>query len=114
MAVPPYGRLVMPGVEITATAPSADLFDDLDEALCWANDTWWGLRASLFIAMSRRRQRRPSAGLRRVLINEAPSRRTDQQPYGGLRASGDTGEESAWSVREMLEERLIIPQTPSQ
>ena len=43
-----------------------------------------------------------------VLINEVPTWRADQQPYGGLRDSGNTKEGPAWSVREMTEERLII------
>jgi len=43
-----------------------------------------------------------------VLINEVPTWRTDQMPYGGLRDSGNTKEGPAWSVREMTEERLVI------
>jgi acyl-CoA reductase-like NAD-dependent aldehyde dehydrogenase len=43
-----------------------------------------------------------------VLVNEVPTFRADQQPYGGLRDSGNTREGPAWSVREMTEERLII------
>ena len=43
-----------------------------------------------------------------VLVNEVPTFRADQQPYGGLRDSGNTREGPAWSVREMTEERLVI------
>ena len=43
-----------------------------------------------------------------VLINEVPTWRADQMPYGGLRDSGNTREGPAYSVREMTEERLII------
>ena len=43
-----------------------------------------------------------------VLINEVPTWRADQMPYGGLRDSGNTREGPAYTVREMTEERLII------
>ncbi len=43
-----------------------------------------------------------------VTINEAPTYRTDQMPYGGVKSSGNTKEGPAYSVREMTEERLVI------
>ena len=45
-----------------------------------------------------------------VLVNEVPTFRADQQPYGGNRDSGNTREGPQWAVREMTEERLIIIQ----
>ena len=45
-----------------------------------------------------------------VLVNEVPTWRTDQMPYGGLRDSGNTREGPAYAVREMTEERLIVIQ----
>jgi acyl-CoA reductase-like NAD-dependent aldehyde dehydrogenase len=32
-------------------------------------------------------------------------------PYGGVKASGNTKEGPAWTVREMTEERLVVLQT---
>ena len=43
-----------------------------------------------------------------VLINEVPTFRADQMPYGGVKASGNTKEGPAWAVREMTEERLVV------
>ena len=43
-----------------------------------------------------------------VLINEVPTWRADQMPYGGVRDSGNTREGPAYSVREMTENRLIV------
>ena len=43
-----------------------------------------------------------------VTINEAPTFRADQMPYGGVKASGNTKEGPAWTVREMTEERLVV------
>jgi len=45
-----------------------------------------------------------------VTVNEAPTFRADQMPYGGVKASGNTKEGPAWTVREMTEERLVILQ----
>jgi acyl-CoA reductase-like NAD-dependent aldehyde dehydrogenase len=43
-----------------------------------------------------------------VLINEAPTFRADQMPYGGVKASGNTREGPAWTIHEMTEERLVV------
>ena len=45
-----------------------------------------------------------------VLINEVPTWRADQMPYGGVKDSGNTREGPAYSVKEMTEERLIVLQ----
>ena len=43
-----------------------------------------------------------------VTINEAPTFRADQMPYGGVKASGNTREGPAYAVRELTEERLVV------
>ena len=43
-----------------------------------------------------------------VLVNEVPTWRADQQPYGGLRDSGNTREGPAYSVQEMTEIRMVV------
>ena len=45
-----------------------------------------------------------------VLINEVPTWRADQMPYGGVKASGNTKEGPPYSVREMTEFRLVVIQ----
>ena len=47
-----------------------------------------------------------------MIINEAPTFRADQMPYGGVKDSGNTREGPAWAVREMTEERLVVFQLP--
>ena len=60
---------------------------------------------------SRRRCRRPAAlEFGGVTVNEAPTFRADQMPYGGVKDSGNTREGPAWAVREMTEERLVVVQ----
>jgi acyl-CoA reductase-like NAD-dependent aldehyde dehydrogenase len=84
----------------------------LDEAIEQANATRYGLQAAIFSsdisACLAAAQRLEFGG---VTVNEAPTFRADQMPYGGVKASGNTKEGPAWSVREMTEERLVVLQT---
>jgi acyl-CoA reductase-like NAD-dependent aldehyde dehydrogenase len=84
-------------------------FDTLDEAILLANATRFGLQAGVFT-------RDTKAALRAarelefggVTINEAPTFRADQMPYGGVKDSGNTREGPAYAIREMTEERLVV------
>jgi acyl-CoA reductase-like NAD-dependent aldehyde dehydrogenase len=85
--------------------------DSLDEAIDRANGTRFGLQAGIFTASLdaalRAADRLEFGG---VIVNEAPTFRSDQMPYGGIKASGNTKEGPAWAVREMTEERLVVIQ----
>ena len=90
-------------------------YDDVDDALRLANDTRYGLQAAIFtndLDVALRAARVLDFG--GVLVNEVPTWRTDQMPYGGLRDSGNTREGPAYAVREMTEERLIVIQEPAE
>ncbi len=94
-----------PVVTLTRTA-------DLDDAIEQANATRYGLQAAIFtgdIHPALEAAKRLEFG--GVTINEAPTFRADQMPYGGVKASGNTKEGPAWAVREMTEERLVVVQT---
>jgi len=86
-------------------------YDDVDEALRLANDTRFGLQAGIYtadLALALRAGRELRFGA--VLVNEAPTWRADQMPYGGVGDSGNTREGPAYSVLEMTERRLVILQ----
>jgi len=85
--------------------------DSLDEGIERANGTRFGLQAGIFTA-SIDSALRAADGLEfgGVTVNEAPTFRSDQMPYGGIKDSGNTKEGPAWAVREMTEERLVIIQ----
>jgi acyl-CoA reductase-like NAD-dependent aldehyde dehydrogenase len=87
-------------------------YETLDEALALANGTRYGLQAGIFtasLATALRASRELEFG--GVTVNEAPTFRADQMPYGGVKDSGNTREGPAWAVREMTEERLVVIQT---
>jgi acyl-CoA reductase-like NAD-dependent aldehyde dehydrogenase len=118
----PEGDLIQPTVIANATldmkvcreevfGPVVVLnsYETLEEAIKLANGTRYGLQAGIFTASLR-------DGLRAaqelefggVTVNEAPTFRADQMPYGGVKASGNTKEGPAWTVRELTEERLVV------
>ena len=86
-------------------------YDSLDEAIELANGTRYGLQAGVFTrdlkAALHAAQHLEFGG---VTINEAPTFRADQMPYGGVKDSGNTREGPAYAVREMTEERLVVLQ----
>jgi len=87
--------------------------DSFDEAIELANGTRYGLQAGVFTASIdnafRAAQKLEFGG---VTINEAPTFRTDQMPYGGVKDSGNTREGPRYAVREMTEERVVVLELP--
>ncbi len=84
-------------------------FADLDEAIDLANGTDYGLQAGIFtrdLATALTAAERLTFG--GVTINETPSFRVDQMPYGGTKVSGNTREGPAHTIMEMTEERLVV------
>lgn len=83
--------------------------DSLDEAIQHANGTEYGLQAGIFtgsIESALRAAEELEFG--GVTVNEAPTFRSDQMPYGGVKGSGNTKEGPAYAAREMTEERLVV------
>jgi len=87
--------------------------DSLDEAIELANGTRYGLQAGIFTT-SLDSALRAAQGLEfgGVTVNEAPTFRADQMPYGGVKDSGNTREGPHYAVREMTEERLVVVELP--
>jgi acyl-CoA reductase-like NAD-dependent aldehyde dehydrogenase len=84
-------------------------YDSLEGAGELANGTEYGLQAGIFTRSVKTALAAGSAlEFGGVLVNEAPTFRADQMPYGGVKASGNTKEGPHYSVREMTEERLVV------
>jgi len=84
-------------------------YESLGEAIELANGTRYGLQAGIFTASlegALAAARRLEFG--GVTINEAPSFRADQMPYGGVKDSGNTREGPAYAVRALTEERIVV------
>ena len=86
-------------------------YDSLDEAIALANGTRYGLQAGIFTANVKTAMRAArELDFGGVIVNEAPTFRADQMPYGGVKDSGNTREGPAYAVRELTEERVVVLQ----
>jgi len=95
--------------EVFGPVCTVNPFSSLDEAIELANGTRYGLQAGIFTAnietAFRAAQELEFGG---VIVNEAPTFRADQMPYGGVKDSGNTREGPAYAVRELTEPRLVV------
>jgi acyl-CoA reductase-like NAD-dependent aldehyde dehydrogenase len=120
IASDPLGPIVLGEAPETARVVCDEVFgpvcvvnavDSLDDAYERANGTEYGLQAGIFtgsIATALAAAQALEFG--GVTVNEAPTYRADQMPYGGVKGSGNTKEGPAYTIREMTEERLVVLQ----
>jgi acyl-CoA reductase-like NAD-dependent aldehyde dehydrogenase len=97
--------------EIFGPVCTVSAYDSLDDAIALANGTPFGLQAGIFtrdLKTALHAARELEFG--GVTVNEAPTFRADQMPYGGVKDSGNTREGPAYAIREMTEERLVVLQ----
>ncbi len=97
--------------EIFGPVATIDRFSDFGAALESANDSKFGLQAGVFTRdVSRGIEAANTLEFGGVLINEVPTFRADQMPYGGVKDSGNTREGPAFAVQELTEERFVTLQ----
>jgi len=97
--------------EVFGPAATLDTFSSFEQALELANDSKFGLQAGVFTRdLGRALQAGKTLEFGGVLVNEVPTFRADQQPYGGIKDSGNTREGPAFAVHELTEERFVTLQ----
>jgi len=97
--------------EVFGPVATIDRYADFGEALRMANDSKFGLQAGVFTRdMGRGLEAAATLEFGGVLINEVPTFRADQMPYGGVKDSGNTREGPAFAVLELTEERFVTLQ----
>ena len=116
----PLGPIVLAEAPETARVVCDEVFgpvcvvnavDSLDDAYARANGTDYGLQAGIFTAsIATALAAAQALDFGGVTVNEAPTFRADQMPYGGVKGSGNTKEGPAYAIREMTEERLVVLQ----
>jgi acyl-CoA reductase-like NAD-dependent aldehyde dehydrogenase len=95
--------------EVFGPVVAIQTYDHLDDALTLANDTAYGLQAAIFTRdIAKALHAVHTLDFGGVLVNEVPTWRADQQPYGGLRDSGNTREGPAFTIKEMTEIRMVV------
>jgi acyl-CoA reductase-like NAD-dependent aldehyde dehydrogenase len=98
-------------IQEEAFAPIVALnkFRTVEEVITKVNNTKYGLQAGVFtkdISKALECARGIDAG--GVLINDFPTFRVDNMPYGGTKGSGIGREGPHFAIKEMTEEKLII------
>jgi acyl-CoA reductase-like NAD-dependent aldehyde dehydrogenase len=110
LASPPHRAKVW-CEEIFGPVATIDRYSDFGDALRMANDSKFGLQAGVFTRdVGRGLQAAQALEFGGVLINEVPTFRADQMPYGGVKDSGNTREGPAYAVIELTEERFVTLQ----
>jgi acyl-CoA reductase-like NAD-dependent aldehyde dehydrogenase len=84
-------------------------FKSLDEAIAMTNDSDYGLQAGIFtdsLAHAMRAWNELEQG--GVIVNDVPSFRVDNMPYGGVKLSGAGREGVRYAIEDMTEIRLMV------
>ena len=95
--------------EIFGPAVGVTRVDDIDEAIALANDTNYGLSASIFtqdIDRALKYAQQVESG--NIHINWGTQWRADLMPYGGLKDSGMGKEGPKYTIHEMTETKMVV------
>lgn len=95
--------------EVFAPVTTVRPFDSLPEALAEANATRYGLQAGLFTNnLQAVLAAWDGLDVGGIIVNDIPSWRVDQMPYGGVKDSGQGREGVRYAIEEMTEPRLLV------
>ncbi len=95
--------------EIFAPVAVIEKFSDFEEAIEMANHTKYGLQAGVFTRdLNNSNYAADNLEYGGVIINDAPTFRVDNMPYGGVKDSGFGREGVRYAMEEMSEIRLIV------
>jgi acyl-CoA reductase-like NAD-dependent aldehyde dehydrogenase len=95
--------------EVFAPVVCIERYDDFDDALERVNDSEYGLQAGVYtssVSKAMEAFRRLEVG--GVMVNDFPTYRVDQMPYGGVKGSGTGREGPQFAVEEMTELKLCV------
>jgi acyl-CoA reductase-like NAD-dependent aldehyde dehydrogenase len=84
-------------------------FERFEEALATVNDSDFGLQAGVFTdSLAHAHQAWDELDVGGVVINDVPSFRVDNMPYGGVKDSGLGREGIRYAIEDMTELRLMV------
>ncbi|MEO8436876.1 MAG: aldehyde dehydrogenase family protein [Chloroflexota bacterium] len=89
-------------------------FHDLDEAIAGVNDSMFGLQTGVFtndLAGAWRAFAELEVG--GVIVNDVPTYRIDNMPYGGVKESGLGREGLRWAMEDMTEIKIMVLAQPA-
>lgn len=100
------------GSELFAPVVTLDPFDGFKEAVLELNSGLYGLQAGIFTNdINRAFYAYNTLDVGGVIINDAPTFRTDNMPYGGVKMSGLGREGVRYAIEEMTEIKILVLKT---
>ena len=95
--------------EIFGPVVTVEPYESFDEALKSINSSRYGLHAGIFTASPERIERAfMELDVGGVIVNDVPTFRSDEMPYGGLKDSGLGREGVHYAVEEMMEMKILV------
>jgi len=96
-------------MEIFGPVVIIEKFYDFTEAVDFVNDSEYGLQAGVFTnSIDEMNYAFNELEVGGVMINEVPTFRVDQMPYGGIKNSGFGREGLKFAIVEMMEPKLLV------
>lgn len=95
--------------EVFAPIVMINAIKSVDEGIAYINDSKYGLQAGIFtkdIHTAFHASKKLEVG--GVMINDIPTYRVDQMPYGGVKESGNAREGLKYTIEEMTEMKLVV------
>lgn len=95
--------------EVFGPIITVEPFDDFEDAMDMLNDSRFGLQAGVYTdsiaEMNLAFEKIECGG---VIINDVPTFRVDQMPYGGIKDSGFGREGLKYAILDMMEPRILV------
>lgn len=86
-----------------------EAYDDFDKGIELANDSRFGLQVGVYsYSINKAMQAWDSIEAGGVIINDVPTFRVDNMPYGGVKDSGFGREGVKYAIEDMTEVRLMV------
>ena len=99
-------------LEIFGPVVTLEPFDDFSQAIEEVNNSNYGLQAGVFTNnLKEINAAFDQLDVGGVIINHVPTFRVDHMPYGGMKDSGFGREGIKYSIREMMEPKLLVRDT---
>jgi acyl-CoA reductase-like NAD-dependent aldehyde dehydrogenase len=95
--------------EVFAPVVVIEPYDDFSRAIAAVNASPYGLQAGVFTHDSRRiHDACETLQVGALIVNDSPTFRMDQMPYGGTKDSGMGREGLRYAMQEMMEPKLLV------
>ena len=104
-----HSEMKVCALEVFGPVVTLEKFTSFSEAVKSVNHSRYGLQAGVFTnRIDQMNEAFNNLEVGGVIINDVPTFRVDHMPYGGIKDSGFGREGVKYSIREMMEPRLLV------